>query len=328
MKPVHHGRELGQPRVRRHRLSIADGVPPTPSPPVSVTAPGLTVVDANTLLYSPGYWAGHPRPTLTAVLNIESGPSNIAVVPGNVSIQESWRGLNASILETATNASGSDQENSSVVKVPTPITGTAPIIAQMYAGEILTDNVTWGSYQGAGTVSTIKQQRRNGGSWSAFVGSIVVVAGEVWDVRELVSDSYYVDTPFVSNARTVDAIPAITGTAPVLATLQEGETLADNVTWGSYQGVGAISTTKQQSLNSGSWVAYVGTTTLTAGQMWQVRELVSDNLVFSQPFLSNSGIVETPTVTDMTNTITDNLAAWGGTPVATNMITDNLARWT
>ncbi len=84
---------------------------------------------------------------------------------------------------------------------------------------------------------------------------------------------------------------AITGTAPVLASLVNGNTLSSKVTWGSYSGTGTITTTKQMKLNAGSWVAYVGGTVVNTGEMWTVRELVSDTFNTNQVFSSGFQIV-------------------------------------
>ena len=69
----------------------------------------------------------------------------------------------------------------------------------------------------------------------------------------------------------------ITGTGPVLAALTDGDTLSDAVTWGSYSSpVGAVSTTKEMREGSGEWTAYNGSTAVSEGETWQVRETASD----------------------------------------------------
>jgi hypothetical protein len=120
MNVARHGRELGQRRVQRHRLNIAGGG--TPMPPVApdCTTPAvLAVINHNTLSYTRGVWTGHPAPTVTAVLNVVGGPSGIVVVPGNITVDDAWRGKNASILESGVN--GVDpgfQQVSNTVAVP------------------------------------------------------------------------------------------------------------------------------------------------------------------------------------------------------------------
>ena len=92
---------------------------------------------------------------------------------------------------------------------------------------------------------------------------------------------------------TVSGVSVITGTGPVLAALLNGVTLSTAVTWGSYSGTGTVTTTKQMKLNAGSWVAYVGGTVVNTGELWQVRELCSDDLVTDQPFESFARTVTT-----------------------------------
>jgi hypothetical protein len=55
MNAIRHGRELGQPRVRRHRLSIADGTPPGP-PPITGTPPSLGPLRSGDTLDSATTW--------------------------------------------------------------------------------------------------------------------------------------------------------------------------------------------------------------------------------------------------------------------------------
>lgn len=120
--------------------------------------------------------------------------------------------------------------------------------------------------------------------------------------------------PQLTNAfqRALNAVPQIiTGTSPSLATLADGDTLADAVTWGSYAstaGTIASPTTKQQSLGGGSWVTYVGTTAVSALDVWRVRETVADN-AGTDPVPFNSitqlvpAIAPTPAIS-ITNTYT------------------------
>jgi hypothetical protein len=55
MNAIRHGRELGQPRVRRHRLSIAGGGPPAP-PPITGTPPVLGPLSNGDTLNSATTW--------------------------------------------------------------------------------------------------------------------------------------------------------------------------------------------------------------------------------------------------------------------------------
>lgn len=66
----------------------------------------------------------------------------------------------------------------------------------------------------------------------------------------------------------------ITGLAPVLAALTDGDTLSSAVTWGSYLPGGATAD-RQMRVDGGAWVAYVGATAVAGGEVWQVREVVS-----------------------------------------------------
>lgn len=76
------------------------------------------------------------------------------------------------------------------------------------------------------------------------------------------------------------ADPPVTGTAPTLAALTDGDTLSSRVTWGSYSGGngGPYTPTRQMRVNSGSWTAYVGSTVVDAGEVWQVREQATDGV--------------------------------------------------
>ena len=71
----------------------------------------------------------------------------------------------------------------------------------------------------------------------------------------------------------------ITGTAPVLAALTDGDTLSDAVTWGSYtSAAGEIvdPTTKLMREGAGAWIAYDGDTVVAEGEVWTLREVVAD----------------------------------------------------
>jgi hypothetical protein len=107
MNSIRHGRELGQPRVRRHRLSIADGnTPPPPlSPPRIDTPPALALSsDGNSLLYTFGVWIGNPTPTVTRTLNV----AGVGTFPAEavMPIQPEWRGRTANVSESAINSQG------------------------------------------------------------------------------------------------------------------------------------------------------------------------------------------------------------------------------
>lgn len=106
MNVARHGRELGQRRVRRHRLNIAGSVaPPIVTPPVISVPPTLVIsADGLSLIYTAGVWSGVPMPTVTATLNI-IGVGSVPATP-NMPIQASWRGRNVNVSESAINAGG------------------------------------------------------------------------------------------------------------------------------------------------------------------------------------------------------------------------------
>lgn len=71
----------------------------------------------------------------------------------------------------------------------------------------------------------------------------------------------------------------ITGTGPVLGALMDGDTLSDAVTPGSYSSTaGAIEepVPMQMQVDGGGWVTYVGSTEVSTGEVWSVRETPSD----------------------------------------------------
>lgn len=80
----------------------------------------------------------------------------------------------------------------------------------------------------------------------------------------------------------------ITGSGPVLAALTDGDMLSSAVTWGSYSGTGTVTTTQQMRVDAGSWVTYDGDTVVAEGEVWQIRELCSDDLVTDQAFESDT----------------------------------------
>lgn len=110
----HHGRELGQSRVRRHRSSIAEGggggvgVPPI----LDITP------DETTLLYTAGLW-DKPTTNVTVIFTLEGislggGPSG-----PTFPMQDAWRGRPLRVQETATFAGGgTGVMNSDPIVVP------------------------------------------------------------------------------------------------------------------------------------------------------------------------------------------------------------------
>lgn len=106
MNVARHGRELGQRRVRRHRLNISGSVaPPIVTPPVVSVPPTLVLsADGLSLIYTAGVWSGTPTPTVTATLNI-IGVGSVPASP-NMPIEASWRGRNVNVSESAINAGG------------------------------------------------------------------------------------------------------------------------------------------------------------------------------------------------------------------------------
>jgi len=144
------------------------------------------------------------------------------------------------------------------------ITGTAPVLASLVNGESLSTKVTWGSYSGTGTITTTKQMKLNAGSWVAYVGGTVVNTGEMWTVRELVSDDNNTDQEFSSGFQIVIAtalVPSQFGIGdwvvnPTMTTGSATFTIyrlpADN---------GSAITALQYRIGAGSWVSFSGTTT-------------------------------------------------------------------
>lgn len=117
MNAIRHGRELGQPRVRRHRLSIGGGGPPTPNPPNNITLPGLSA-SQTTLTYTPGTWSGSPPINVTARLWVD-GVDVAAALP-SMQIDDAWRGKPAFVRETAIGQTpGPVIADSATITVPT-----------------------------------------------------------------------------------------------------------------------------------------------------------------------------------------------------------------
>ncbi|MFN6976506.1 MAG: hypothetical protein ACK4OP_00135 [Gemmobacter sp.] len=89
------------------------------------------------------------------------------------------------------------------------ITGTAPALAPLVAGDLLESSVEWGVYaSSAGTIASVLRQMREGsGPWVPFDGETTVVGGESWAVREVVTDSAGNARTFASPQRIVPAEP-------------------------------------------------------------------------------------------------------------------------
>jgi hypothetical protein len=113
---------------------LGGGVPPL-DPPTLVTPAVLTLSpDNNTLTYTEGVWEGFQPIAINPVLNISGGPSGVVVEPGDIPVEDVWRGRNANILERPTNAAGSGvQQVSNVVAIPPgaapPFNTTRPSLA-------------------------------------------------------------------------------------------------------------------------------------------------------------------------------------------------------
>lgn len=84
-------------------------------------------------------------------------------------------------------------------------TGTAPILATLSNGELLTANVTWTVPANMGFTSIARQMRLNSGRWNAFNISQVVNLGETWSVREFIQGPDGSSKVFTSNSREVTA---------------------------------------------------------------------------------------------------------------------------
>lgn len=96
----------------------------------------------------------------------------------------------------------------------------------------------------------------------------------------------------------------ITGTSPVLAALPHNGEIGDFVTWGSYSSTGGAigdPTTKQMRYDFGAWTTFVGTTQVTEGQAWQIRELVTDGTA-SRYFTSGVQVVADAPTNPITGT--------------------------
>jgi hypothetical protein len=88
----------------------------------------------------------------------------------------------------------------------------------------------------------------------------------------------------------------ITGSAPSLAPINDGEQLSSAVTWGSYTStVGTILISAQQmNINDTGWVAFAGATEPPAGATVQLREIITDSAgTPSRMFTSNMVVIGT-----------------------------------
>lgn len=123
----------------------------------------------------------------------------------------------------------------------------------------------------------------------------------------------------------------ITGTAPVLGALADGDTLSSAVTWGSYSSTaGTISTptTKEMSVNGAAWETYVPTTTVSDDDTYQLRETVADDAATTPvPFESGtvtvSGIAPTVAASDSLSgrTLTITVDTNNGVPTPATSLT-------
>lgn len=69
-------------------------------------------------------------------------------------------------------------------------------------------------------------------------------------------------------------------TAPSLGALTDGDTLSDAVAWGAYSskaGTIVTPTTKEVSVDGGSFGPYDGSAVVSAGETYQLREIVEDS---------------------------------------------------
>lgn len=117
------------------------------------------------------------------------------------------------------------------------------------------------------------------GSYTEIGPSVTVPVFEGDEMVFRISDPDHPTGSFVASSTsvTVSAEPEITGTAPSLAAMTEGDTLDAAVTWGSAtppsgETMTGASPVRQMSIDGAAWTAYVGSTAPTAGQTARVRE--------------------------------------------------------
>ena len=133
-------------------------------------------------------------------------------------------------------------------------------------------------------------------------------------MREIVSPLSGFGSPFGARS---GPPPIITGTAPVLAALSDGDTLSTAVTWGSYASTaGTITGTVQEmSVNGGAFVAYNGATVVDAGDTYQLRETVTDSAANERAFFSGAQTVAALTNWILASGSWDDTGEWDDTAV-------------
>lgn len=90
------------------------------------------------------------------------------------------------------------------IRVGAIITGTAPVLAALANGNLLTNSVTW-SLVGDGVDPVIRQMKVDNGSWVTFHSGQLVSTGEQWTVREYLQDILGNKKLFTSNTQEVTA---------------------------------------------------------------------------------------------------------------------------